>query len=36
MRLENEELHYRAKFDVYPYTTQTPPSRSYAKSCGTG
>ena len=24
MRLENEELHYRAKFDVYPYTTQNP------------
>ncbi len=24
MRIENEELHYRAKFDVYPYTTQNP------------
>lgn len=24
MRLENEELHYRAKFDVYPYETQNP------------
>ena len=30
MRLENEELHYRAKFDVYPYATQNP---AFPKLC---
>ena len=30
MRLENEELHYRAKFDVYPYATQNP---AFEKLC---
>lgn len=30
MRLENEELHYRAKFDVYPYVTQNP---AFEKLC---
>ena len=30
MRLENEELHYRAKFDVYPYETQNP---AFEKLC---
>ena len=30
MRLENEELHYRAKFDVYPYETQ---NSAFEKLC---
>ena len=30
MRLENEELHYRAKFDVFPYATQNP---AFEKLC---
>ena len=24
MRLENEQLHYRARFEVFPYDTQNP------------
>lgn len=30
MRLENEELYYRAKFDVFPYATQNP---AFEKLC---
>lgn len=30
MRIENEELHYRAKFDVFPYKTQNP---AFPKLC---